>query len=44
MPVVEWFVPPAPIPAAPPKRERIYTLRVWDVLEAPLYVFAYVAR
>lgn len=43
VPVLEWFVPPARIRPAPPPSQRVYTLRVWDVLEAPLYVFSYVA-
>lgn len=42
VPVLEWFVPPAPVRVPPPPSERVYTLRVWDVLEAPLWVFAYV--
>ncbi|KAL4400694.1 exit from mitosis regulator [Malassezia pachydermatis] len=40
VPIVEWFVPPPPPPPAqPPTSERVYTLRVWDVYEAPLRLF-----
>lgn len=37
---MEWFVPPPPVRVAVPRTsERIYTLRVWDVYEAPLWLF-----
>lgn len=39
VPVVEWFVPPAPVAPRASCSERIYTLRVWDAYEAPLYLF-----
>lgn len=45
IPIVEWFVPPPPVRIAPAKPvERIYTLRVWDIYEVPLWVFTYVVR
>ena len=37
VPVLEWFVPPAPIKPAP--KERLYTLRVWDIREVQIAVF-----
>ncbi|PKI84808.1 hypothetical protein MVES_000868 [Malassezia vespertilionis] len=40
VPIVEWFVPPAAPVAAEAPTEKIYTLRVWDMLEAPLHIFA----
>ena len=45
IPIVEWFVP-APVHESRPTEasERIYTLRVWDVYEAPLWLFTYVFR
>ncbi|WFD23271.1 hypothetical protein MEQU1_001960 [Malassezia equina] len=41
IPVVEWFVPAPAVHDARPisASERIYTLRVWDVYEAPLWLF-----
>ena len=45
MPILEWFVPPPPVRVAPARPvERIYTLRVWDICEVPLWVFTYVAK
>ena len=44
IPIVEWFVPPPPVRVAPARPvERVYTLRVWDIYEVPLWVFTYVA-
>jgi len=44
IPIVEWFVPAPVTDAARPvdASERIYVLRVWDVYEAPLWLFTYV--
>lgn len=43
IPIVEWFVPPPHVRITPAKPvERIYTLRVWDIYEVPLWVFTYV--
>ncbi|WFD19654.1 hypothetical protein MCAP1_001890 [Malassezia caprae] len=41
IPIVEWFVPTPLANAARPvdESERIYALRVWDVYEAPLWLF-----
>ncbi|WFD26629.1 hypothetical protein MNAN1_001612 [Malassezia nana] len=39
IPIVEWFVPAPMARASPPAHERIYALRVWDVYEAPLWLF-----
>lgn len=44
VPILEWFVAPVPVRATPRTSARVYTLRVWDVLDAPLYVFAYVPK
>ncbi|WFD34636.1 hypothetical protein MCUN1_001477 [Malassezia cuniculi] len=38
VPVLEWFVPPAPVKPAP--KERLYTLRVWDIRQVQITIFA----
>ncbi|WFD00531.1 hypothetical protein MYAM1_003280 [Malassezia yamatoensis] len=40
IPVLEWLIPPAPIPEAKSAQEQVYTLRMWDPLDAPLYLFS----
>lgn len=42
IPIVEWFVPPPPVRIISEPTERIYTLRVWDIYDAPLRLFTYV--
>ncbi|WFD44593.1 hypothetical protein MPSI1_003261 [Malassezia psittaci] len=40
IPILEWFIPPAPISEGKSAREQVHTLRVWDCLDAPLYLFS----
>ena len=41
VPVLEWFVPPAPV--KPAAKERLYSLRVWDIHEVQVTIFTCVS-